>query len=469
MLRIQKILHFSGKNISTNLAACHQLSSIKFSSTDSSVHKDSLSFKEDIKQLQTSLQKIIDVHINPFVDEWEAAKIYPAHKIMKKLGEAGFLGISHPVGCLNTPEEMGVLLDQLQRCWVFHQDNTLAHTVLIAFTIHILLLLEYGGLGLDYRYTMAAMETYSTISCGGIPMSIGVQTDMATPALARFGSEYLKKEFLVPTIAGDVVCCLGVSEPQAGSDVSALKTTAKKSGDDLIINGQKMWITNGVQADWMCLLANTSEGPPHKNKSLICLPMKTPGVHVAKNIEKIGMYSSDTAQIFFEDVRIPAKNIIGEEGFGFLYQMLQFQQERLVGTALAINPLERCIKDTIAYTKERKIFGKPVLNNQVIHYRLAELQTEVEALKALVNKATDAFVEGEDVTLLASMAKLKGARLCREIPDACLQYWGGMGYTSEVYVSRMYRDMRLASIGGGADEVMLSIICKLMGILPTEK
>ncbi|KAL7645749.1 UNVERIFIED_CONTAM: hypothetical protein RMT77_002626 [Armadillidium vulgare] len=425
MLRIQKILHFSGKNISTNLAACHRLSSIKFSSTDSSVHKDSLSFKEDIKQLQTSLQKIIDVHINPFVDEWEAAKIYPAHKIMKKLGEAGFLGISHPV--------------------------------------------EYGGLGLDYRYTMAAMETYSTISCGGIPMSIGVQTDMATPALARFGSEYLKKEFLVPTIAGDVVCCLGVSEPQAGSDVSALKTTAKKSGDDLIINGQKMWITNGVQADWMCLLANTSEGPPHKNKSLICLPMKTPGVHVAKNIEKIGMYSSDTAQIFFEDVRIPAKNIIGEEGFGFLYQMLQFQQERLVGTALAINPLERCIKDTIAYTKERKIFGKPVLNNQVIHYRLAELQTEVEALKALVNKATDAFVEGEDVTLLASMAKLKGARLCREIPDACLQYWGGMGYTSEVYVSRMYRDMRLASIGGGADEVMLSIICKLMGILPTEK
>ncbi|KAB7496166.1 putative acyl-CoA dehydrogenase 6 [Armadillidium nasatum] len=425
MLRIQKILHFSGKNISTNLAACHQLSSIKFMSTDSSVHKDSLSFKEDIKQLQTSLQKIIDVHINPFVDEWEAAKIYPAHKIMKKLGEAGFLGISHPV--------------------------------------------EYGGLGLDYRYTMAAMETYSTISCGGIPMSIGVQTDMATPALARFGSEYLKKEFLVPTIAGDVVTCVGVSEPQAGSDVSALKTTAKKSGDDLIINGQKMWITNGVQADWMCLLANTSQGSPHKNKSLICLPMKTPGVHVAKNIEKIGMYSSDTAQIFFEDVRIPAKNIIGEEGLGFIYQMLQFQQERLVGAALAVYPLERCIKDTIAYTKERKIFGKPVLHNQVIHYRLAELQTEVEALKALINKTTDAYVEGDDVTLLASMAKLKAGRLCREIPDACLQYWGGMGYTSEVYVSRMYRDMRLLSIGGGADEVMLSIICKLMGILPVEK
>ncbi|KAB7506991.1 putative acyl-CoA dehydrogenase 6, partial [Armadillidium nasatum] len=286
---------------------------------------------------------------------------------------------------------------------------------------------------------------------------------------SRFGSEYLKKEFLAPSIAGDVVACIGVSEPQVGSDVAAIKTTAKKSGDDLIINGQKMWITNGIQADWMCLLANTSQGSPYKNKSLICLPMKTPGVHVGKNIDKIGMHSSDSAQIFFEDVRIPAKNIIGEEGLGFNYQMLQFQQERLAVSALNIPPLDKCIKETIAYTKERKIFGKPVLHNQYIHYRLAELQTEVEALRALVYKCTDAFVNGEDITQLVSMAKLKGARLCREVADSCLQYWGGMGYTNDVFVSRMYRDMRSSSIAGGADEVMLSIICKLMGILPTKK
>ncbi|RXG52640.1 putative acyl-CoA dehydrogenase 6, partial [Armadillidium vulgare] len=271
---------------------------------------------------------------------------------------------------------------------------------------------EYGGLGLDYRYTIAAVETYGKISCGGIPSSIAAHTEMSTPALARFGSEYLKKEFLVPSIAGDVVACIGVSEPQAGSDVAAIKTTAKKSGDDLIINGQKMWITNGIQADWMCLLANTSQGSPYKNKSLICLPMKTP----------------DTAEIFFEDVRIPAKNIIGEEGFGFLYQMLQFQQERIAVAALNISPLDRCIKETIAYTKERKIFGKPVLHNQYIHYRLAELQTEVEAFRALVYKCTGKFSLAECIEICAS-----------------------------------------SSIAGGADEVMLSIICKLMGILPTEK
>ncbi|KAL7645747.1 UNVERIFIED_CONTAM: hypothetical protein RMT77_002624 [Armadillidium vulgare] len=425
MLGIQKLVSFSMKNnLSTNVAAWPKSLSAKSFSNNASTNTNTFNY-EDVKQLQDSLQKLIDVHINPFVDEWEAAKMYPAHKVLKKLGEAGFLGISYPV--------------------------------------------EYGGLGLDYRYTIAAVETYGKISCGGIPSSIAAHTEMSTPALARFGSEYLKKEFLVPSIAGDVVACIGVSEPQAGSDVAAIKTTAKKSGDDLIINGQKMWITNGIQADWMCLLANTSQGSPYKNKSLICLPMKTPGVHVGKNIEKLGMYCSDTAEIFFEDVRIPAKNIIGEEGRGFIYQMLQFQQERIAVAALNISPLDRCIKETIAYTKERKIFGKPVLHNQYIHYRLAELQTEVEAFRALVYKCTDAFANGEDITQLASMAKLKGARLCREVADTCLQYWGGMGYTNDVFVSRMFRDYRLASIAGGTDEVMLSIICKLMGILPTEK
>ncbi len=192
---------------------------------------------------------------------------------------------------------------------------------------------EYNGLGLDYSYSIAFFEELAKINCGAIPAGLEVQTDMAVPALAKFGSDELKREFLAPTIAGDYVSCVGVSEPSGGSDVAALTTKAVRKGDDLIINGGKMWTTNGVQADWMCLLANTREGAPHRNKSLICVPLKSPGVTIAKKIAKLGLLSSDTAQIFFEDVRVPAKNIIGDEGMGFVYQMIQFQDERLCTAA----------------------------------------------------------------------------------------------------------------------------------------
>jgi citronellyl-CoA dehydrogenase len=297
-------------------------------------------------------------------------------------------------------------------------------------------------------------------------MAIGVQTDIATPALARFGSDELRKEFLAPAIAGDMVACVGVSEPGAGSDVAGLRTTARKDGGDYVVNGGKMWITNGTQADWMCCLANTSEGSPHKNKSLIIIPMKTRGVTIERKIEKIGMHSSDTALIHFDDVRVPQRHLIGQEGLGFMYQMLQFQEERLWGAANAIRGLENAVRVTIEYTRSRKTFGRPVIDNQVVHFTLAELSTEIEALRALVYRATELYVAGKDVTQLASMAKLKAGRLTREVADKCLQYWGGMGFTWENPVSRLYRDGRLASIGGGADEIMLGIICKLMGILP---
>ncbi|NXE87830.1 IVD dehydrogenase, partial [Menura novaehollandiae] len=326
----------------------------------------------------------------------------------------------------------------------------------------------YGGMGLDFSYNIAVAEELGNIHCAGIPMAIGVQVGMATPALTRFGSHELKKQFLVPTIAGDFVACLGVSEAGAGSDVANIKTTAVRKGDEYVINGGKMWITSGSQADWMCLLANTSEGPPHRNKSLICLPMDLPGIHVAKKIDKLGMRSSDTAQIFFEDVRVPSRNLIGEEGKGFTYQMLQFQEERLLGVATALTSLETLIQETIAYTGQRKVFGQSVLQNQTVHFRLAELQTEVELLRSLLHRAVALYVEGKDVTKLASMAKLKAGRLAREVTDSCLQFWGGMGFTSEVLVSRFYRDLRLVSIGGGTDETMLSIICKYMEILPSK-
>ena len=300
-------------------------------------------------------------------------------------------------------------------------------------------------------------------------MAIGVQTDMATPALARFGSDELCREFLTPSITGEYVACLGVSEVGAGSDVASIKTTARKSGGDYVINGGKMWTTNGTQADWMCLLANTGDGPVHKNKSLICVPMRSPGVRVARKLDKLGMRSSDTAQIFFDDVRVPQRNRIGKEGEGFTYQMLQFQEERLWSAAAGLRAKERVIADTIAYTAQRTAFGQPILDNQVVHFRLAELRTEVEMLRALTYRAAELMLRGEDVTMLASMAKLKSGRLSREIADACLQYYGGMGFMNESNVSRAYRDTRLGSIGGGADEIMLSIICKQMGILPGKR
>jgi citronellyl-CoA dehydrogenase len=227
-----------------------------------------------------------------------------------------------------------------------------------------------------------------------------------------------------------------------------------------------MWITNGVQADWMCCLANTSDGKPHENKSLIVVPMNTKGVSRARKLHKLGMWSSDTAEIYFDEVRVPQRYRIGDEGHGFLYQMLQFQEERLWGAANAIGGFEDAIKLTIDYTRERIAFGKPILHNQVVHFKLAELSTEVEALRALVYRAGELYLSGQDVTRLASMAKVKAGRLGRELADSCLQYWGGMGYMWESRIARIFRDVRLISIGGGADEIMLSIICRLEGTLP---
>uniref|UniRef100_A0AAQ4RAD1 Acyl-CoA dehydrogenase 6 n=1 Tax=Gasterosteus aculeatus aculeatus TaxID=481459 RepID=A0AAQ4RAD1_GASAC len=281
--------------------------------------------------------------------------------------------------------------------------------------------------------------------------------------LNQFGSAELKEEFLLPSIAGDKVACLGVSEVGAGSDVSSILTKAVKKGDEYVINGGKMWTTNGTQAwIWIRLLANTSDGPPHRNKSLICLPMHLPGVH---KIEKLGMWSSDTAEVFFDDVRVPCKSIVGQEGMGFTYQMLQFQEEQLWAVGNIVTMMDNIIQETIQYTRQRKIFKLPVLYYQSVNFRLAELQTEVELLRSLLHRATALYIKGNDVTKLASMAKLKTGRLAREVGDSCLQYWGGMGFTSDMLVSRFYRDSRLLSIGGGTDEVMLVIICKYMDTL----
>lgn len=384
-----------------------------------------MEFTQEHEGIRRSLKAFIDTEINPHVDEWERDGIFPAHELFKKMGNLGFLGINKPV--------------------------------------------EYGGLGLDYSYQMVMIEALGHIHCGGVPMALGVQTDMGTPALARFGSDELRKEFLAPAIAGEQVVCLGVSEVGAGSDVAGIRTTARKDGGDYVINGGKMWTTNGTQADWMCLLANTGEGPIHQNKSLLCLPMKTKGVEIARKLDKMGMRSSDTAQVYLDDVRIPQRYLIGQEGHGFVYQMQQFQEERLWCAFSSLLAFDRHIDETIEYTRNRKAFGQSILDNQVVHFRLAELKTEVELLRSISYRAADLMLKGEDVTMLASMAKLKAGRLAREITDACLQYFGGMGFMNETPISRAYRDSRLASIGGGADEVMLGIISKYMGTLPGKR
>jgi citronellyl-CoA dehydrogenase len=236
-----------------------------------------------------------------------------------------------------------------------------------------------------------------------------------------------------------------------------------------VIDGGKMWTTNGYQADWMCLLANTGEGPVHFNKSLICVPMKTKGISTSQKFDKIGMRSSDTVQVFFDGVRVPQRYRIGREDSGFAYQMEQFQEERLYGALSVLHGMDRAIAETVAYTGQRVAFGRPILHNQVVHFRLAELQTEVEALRSLVHRAVAEYADGKNVVTLASMAKLKSGRLARELADACLQYYGGMGYMNETPITRFWRDTRLLSIGGGADEVMLGIIAKEMGLLPQRR
>lgn len=374
------------------------------------------------KGFRETVRRFVETEINPHVEAWDAAGEMPLHATFKKLGALGMLGISRPEA--------------------------------------------FGGLGLDYSYEMIMAEEIGGAIGGSIGMAVGAHTNMATPALARFGSDALRAEFLAPAIAGELVASIAVSEPHAGSDVAAIRTKAVSDGDDYVISGQKMWITNSTQADFFCLLANTGDGQQHRNKSLIIVPSKTPGVTVGAKLKKIGMRGSDTAPIFFENVRVPKRYRIGEEGMGFTYQMQQFQEERLFGAAMTIKGLELCVSSTVEYARERQAFGKSILDNQVVQFQLAEMQTEVEALRALLWQATERYVAGEDVTLLASMAKLKAGRLSRLIPDQCLQFWGGMGYMEETVVNRLYRDLRIVPIGGGADEVMQGIICKLMGLAP---
>jgi citronellyl-CoA dehydrogenase len=379
-----------------------------------------MQFTAEHDQVRKVVRDFVDAEINPHVDQWEADGIFPAHELFARLGALGLLGLEYDPA--------------------------------------------YGGQGADHSYTVVLGEELARIDCAGIPMAIAVQTSMATPALARFGSEELKQRYLAPAIRGEAVCSIAVSEAGAGSDVAGIRTRAVRDGDDWVINGSKMWITNGTQADWLCLLARTSDEGGYQGMSMIVVPTDTPGFSVSRKLDKLGNRSSDTAELVFTDLRVPVSNTIGEIGRGFQQQMAQFQDERMIGAYLAVAGADKAVRRTIEYLREREAFGKPLLANQSIQYRLAELLADIDVLRHYNYAAAEAIMRGEDVTKFATIAKLKAGRLVREVADVCLQYHGGMGYVEEYWPARYFRDARLVSIGGGADEVMLRVLTLLEGM-----
>jgi len=372
------------------------------------------------EQFRKVVRDLVENEINPHVDEWEAAGTFPAHELFPKLAAIGALGLEYDP--------------------------------------------EFGGQGADHSFTVVLAEELGRADCAGVPMAIAVQVAMATPALARFGSAELKKAYLEPALRGEMVCSIAVSEPDAGSDVAGIRTRAVRDGDDWVINGRKMWITNGTQADWLCLLARTSDEGGYAGMSMIVVPTSTPGFSVGRKITKMGNRSSDTAELVLDDVRVPVSNTIGEIGRGFQQQMMQFQDERMIGAYMAVSGARRAIDRTIDYLRVREAFGKPLLANQHLQYRLAELVADTDVMIEYCHSAADRIVAGEDVTRMATIAKLKVGRLVREVGDVAVQYHGGMGYAEDMWVERYFRDARLVSIGGGTDEVMLRVLSLLEGM-----
>lgn len=379
-------------------------------------------FTPEHDMFRASLREFVENEINPHADDWEASGMFPAHELFPKLAKLGVFGLEYDPAV--------------------------------------------GGMGADHSFTVVYGEELGRSATGGVSMACSVQSDMATPSLARFGTPELKESYLSPAIRGEMVAAIAVTEPDAGSDVAGIRTRAVRDGDEWVINGTKLYITNGVQADWLCLLTRTSEESGYRGMSQIVVPTSTPGLSVSRKLDKLGQRSSDTAELSLVDVRIPVSNTIGEIGRGFQQQMTQFQNERLIGSYMATGQMGVALHKTATYLQQRQAFGRPLIENQYLQFRLAELIAEVDLLRHYNYSCAEAVVTGADqmtVTKMASIAKLKAGRLAREVADTCIQFHGGIGYMEETWTSRYYRDSRLLSIGGGADEVMLRIIAGLEG------
>ena len=376
-------------------------------------------FNEDHELFRKNFRKFVETECAPFANEWEKNELFPK-ELFKRAGDLGFFGVRYPE--------------------------------------------DVGGSGGDIWYTIAMCEEWPKSLMAGLPMAMMVQSDMATPIIDEIGTEEQRQEFLAPAIRGDKIAALGVSEPGAGSDVAGMRTVAKKDGDDYLITGSKMWITNGTRCDFITLAARTSESR-HGGISLFTFPTDTPGFEVGGKIKKIGNHCSDTAILHFDNCRIPKRYLLGEEGHGFYHIMTNFQGERLVGAVMGVAGAQFAIDKTIEYCRDRPAFGKNLLQFQVTRHKLVDLATQVEAGRWLAYAAAEEFQRvGPAATQKISMAKLYCAEVAKKVADECLQMHGGMGYSDESFISRYFRDVRLLPIGGGASEVMKEILSKLMNL-----
>ena len=359
----------------------------------------------------------VEKELSPHALEWDRAGIFPK-EIFKKAGELGLLGINHDP--------------------------------------------KYGGSGLDYWYVTAFCEELIRSRNAGVNMALLVQSQMATPIINEIGTDEQKREFLAPALAGEKIAALGVSEPGCGSDVANIKTTAKRVGDDYVINGSKMWITNGTRADFITLGVRTG-GPGYGGISLVTFPTDVKGFGVSKKLDKIGNLSSDTAILYFEDCKIPARYVLGEENEGFYHIMTNFQGERLTAAILAVAAMEQMVSEAIRYGHEREAFGKPLIKFQVWRHKFVDYIAQIEAAKRLVYWSVELFDKKENPVKEISMAKLFAGDLAQKVAYDCQQFYGGMGYIEETDIARAWRDIRLITIGGGTSEVMKEIVSKLSG------
>ncbi len=375
-------------------------------------------FNEEHDQLRESIHSFVTKELAPHAEEWEETT-FP-DSVFHRMGELGFLGLSYPE--------------------------------------------EYGGQGGDYYCNLVLAEEMVHSNCGGLAMGVAVHTDMATPPVFQFGTEEQRQRYLVPAIKGEKISCLGITEPDAGPDVAGIKTRAVRDGDDWVINGSKTYITNGVRADFIVLVAKTDADAGYDGFTLFLVDKETPGFIVENKLEKLGMHASDTALLAFSDVRVPHDAILGEIGKGFYHIMWELQGERLIGAAGSVAGAQRCFDKTLAYAKERQAFGRSIGRFQVIRHKFAEMATKIESARQMVYTTAWRFMNGEYPVREISIAKLHASRIAVEVADECIQIHGGAGYMKEYDVERVWRDLRLNRIGAGTDEVMLEVIGKSFGI-----
>jgi len=384
-------------------------------------------FKEEHQIFRQQVRAFVENELVPNVDQWEEEKLFP-NSVFKRAGELGILGAHYPE--------------------------------------------DVGGGGGDFWMSVVKSEELARCGSAGVTMGLLVQADMATPVINDLGSREVKDEFLAPAIRGDKVAALGVSEPGAGSDVAGLRTTARAVGDDYVINGSKTYITNGTRADFVTLMVKTDPEAGHSGISIIVCPTDVKGFSISKKLEKAGNWSSDTAELFFEDVRVPKRYLLGQEGMGFVYLMQNFQSERLVGCVSGLAGSKLALDRSVEFGRERVAFGKPLIKREYWQQKFVDLYTKYEAAKALTYNACAAYNEEKfvnegmlsmETTRITSMAKAYVGDVTAEIMDQCVQFHGGMGYLEELWVARAWRDARLFRIGGGATEVMRYAVAKIMG------